>query len=412
MRFLVPRGECTVLVHSHNHYETSRDKFDPITFVDPQDDFVDSGGRGVNETFRKHDEETDSYRPRRDMIGMQEHLLRQFQAEREQLNTEMAARVQSLPDDNEETQSTHETKFVKQPKPLQRPGPDMDEKEEEEEEGANALLPSRLQTKQHASRQQPMKPIRGSCQCCFEEISSSNNISCAAMEQSNSHSFCRDCVRRYVQEWVFGGADYRLKEHHTNTLPCMAMYCQEGYIPHEVVEGVCSAALWENYQEKIFRAEAVASLANISEIRRDQVETDNWRSHSDPARVGSGQTDDDSLYQRVLERRNSTRDESNVMVGGKVLATPERLSGKTTSTKTVVQPASSVNVEKQTKSLNKVAEAMTQAKVRKCVVCDVSFLKESGCNKMKCPGCKTYMCYICRLPVHRLGYGKYGIIWF
>jgi hypothetical protein len=57
-------------------------------------------------------------------------------------------------------------------------------------------------------------------------------------------------------------------------------------------------------------------------------------------------------------------------------------------------------------ALRRLAEAMTEAKVRKCPSCETEYLKASGCNKMKCPVCKTYMCYICRLPVPKDGYGE------
>jgi hypothetical protein len=57
--------------------------------------------------------------------------------------------------------------------------------------------------------------------------------------------------------------------------------------------------------------------------------------------------------------------------------------------------------------MNQVAEAMTEAKVRKCPSCEVAFLKESGCNKMKCPSCRSHMCYVCRAPVQRQGYDHF-----
>lgn len=41
---------------------------------------------------------------------------------------------------------------------------------------------------------------------------------------------------------------------------------------------------------------------------------------------------------------------------------------------------------------------MTEAVIRKCPnpKCNKRFFKEEGCNKMKCPSCKTLSCYICR----------------
>jgi len=41
-----------------------------------------------------------------------------------------------------------------------------------------------------------------------------------------------------------------------------------------------------------------------------------------------------------------------------------------------------------------VEEAMTEAFVRKCNKCNQAFVKEEGCNKMKCP-CGNLQCYVC-----------------
>ncbi|KIJ28579.1 hypothetical protein M422DRAFT_105303, partial [Sphaerobolus stellatus SS14] len=43
-----------------------------------------------------------------------------------------------------------------------------------------------------------------------------------------------------------------------------------------------------------------------------------------------------------------------------------------------------------------VEEAMTQGMVRNCPQCEKPFIKENGCNKMTCPNCHTFSCYICR----------------
>jgi hypothetical protein len=42
-----------------------------------------------------------------------------------------------------------------------------------------------------------------------------------------------------------------------------------------------------------------------------------------------------------------------------------------------------------------VAEAMTEAVVRKCNKCHVRFWKEDGCNRMTCRLCKNEQCFVC-----------------
>mmetsp|Transcript_42962 Transcript_42962/g.100856 ORF Transcript_42962/g.100856 Transcript_42962/m.100856 type:complete len:96 (-) Transcript_42962:9-296(-) len=39
---------------------------------------------------------------------------------------------------------------------------------------------------------------------------------------------------------------------------------------------------------------------------------------------------------------------------------------------------------------------MSSARIRKCPVCSVPTILESGCNKMTCSQCRTLWCYICK----------------
>ncbi|ETW80698.1 hypothetical protein HETIRDRAFT_476396 [Heterobasidion irregulare TC 32-1] len=43
-----------------------------------------------------------------------------------------------------------------------------------------------------------------------------------------------------------------------------------------------------------------------------------------------------------------------------------------------------------------IEEAMSRALMRNCPSCKKGFIKESGCNKMTCPNCRTLSCYVCR----------------
>ena len=335
----------------------------------------------VNEAFRIQGEELDYYKMRKKVLGVQESLLRRYKQEADEnqrrIHEQLAARVQPMPDDAGSVISELTTPTVIHHHPVvRRPGPDTDESEFSNSSDVLAR-PAAPTTNPH--RRQPAKPVRGACQCCFEEIMAAHSSSC---EGNPSHTFCNDCLRRYVTEWTFGGADYELKEGYT--LPCMAANCSEGYIPHTAVEGVCSEGLWENYQEKVFRTEALASMPLRS--------TNVTRYKSFTSHHGRVEQEEESIY--ALSRRRSFDDEDVLQGVIRSESVPDIVR---TSHHKPPSPA----------PVTKVAEAMTQAKVRKCPNCAISFLKVSGCNKMKCPMCKTYMCYICRVPVPKNGYDHF-----
>ncbi|KAG0152379.1 hypothetical protein CROQUDRAFT_35413 [Cronartium quercuum f. sp. fusiforme G11] len=52
--------------------------------------------------------------------------------------------------------------------------------------------------------------------------------------------------------------------------------------------------------------------------------------------------------------------------------------------------------ESKSNSMHVVAEAMTEALIRKCPKCRQPFVKEIGCNKMRCMHCGTLSCYVCQ----------------
>lgn len=45
--------------------------------------------------------------------------------------------------------------------------------------------------------------------------------------------------------------------------------------------------------------------------------------------------------------------------------------------------------------LSNFVEAMTKALIRLCPKCSEPYIKESGCNKISCPSCRTLSCFIC-----------------
>ncbi|KAL4946360.1 hypothetical protein BDV06DRAFT_136788 [Aspergillus oleicola] len=57
---------------------------------------------------------------------------------------------------------------------------------------------------------------------------------------------------------------------------------------------------------------------------------------------------------------------------------------------------------------HQVEEAMSKALIRNCPKCQLPIIKESGCNKMYCTKCGTYMCYLCQKDISKETYNHFG----
>ena len=190
----------------------------------------------------------------------------------------------------------------------------------------------------------PSKPRRVVCQCCYQDISQPavRSLVCS----TEQHSFCIDCVRKYVEMWVFGGAFYTTRDagEAVVALPCLDGTCMDGYFSAETVSKAVRAKVAEQYHDKLVRMEDIGS--------------DVWQYSS-----------------------NDTKD---------VHATKTALLAE--------KSLSSIDLLEQ--GYHQAEEALTNAKLRQCPLCKTSFLKEAdSCNKMTCPLCRRFTCYICREAV-------------
>lgn len=275
------------------------------------------------------------------------------------------------------------------------------------------------------SIQKPKVPIRGVCQCCFEDISTSTSISCSM----NKHLFCFDCIRRYVQEFVYGDSCPRLVQHQPEDLriggggltrlACLAGDCGEndnGHVPHEAVEQVASERLWENYQERIFRLEfhqqnadqLVAGTFGERDVagQEDMANRHQIAGNTFPAapRYAHKKSIEDNSTSSKVDYHSSSRqvrrDRASLTASEHGSTTPSRWSTS--------QEQRMLNSESDLSNLDRkyrhVEEALTESKLRKCPACNTPFLKETGCNKLRCPGCRVYICYICRGILPKKGY--------
>jgi hypothetical protein len=242
------------------------------------------------------------------------------------------------------------------------------------------------------SRWQPPKPQRVVCQCCYQDIAqpATRSITCSAQvaaSDKHKHSFCADCVKRYVESWVFGGSGYTLRElpvdttsaradvaaHVDGALPCLSGTCTEGAFTDAAIYCAVSPLVAQRYHEKLESVTAVTANSNTN-LKFPPSLDDPWR------------------YSSSMDEHDNSNDNSNNNSNSAKLEKESSASSKTA-------------LDLLEQGYHQAHEALTYAKMRQCPYCKVSFLKESdSCNKMTCPSCRKAMCYICRKPVELKGY--------
>lgn len=325
------------------------------------------------------------------------------------------------------------------------------------EEGSNTKSRHRSVSQQHQYEQrteQPWQPaVKSShlttCHCCYEEIAThaSNIVSCAQRHPGlESHCFCTKCVRMYVEEWVFGAATYQLRpgpqdpQGETSlVLPCLHGDCADGGFADESVCNALSHRSMEQYLSKINPLrirkqddeERLVQMAIRLSLEQEEIKRRVARLHEEQQSVTRG----DGLVQQTLGgglppaavsvpqttlSTTSSLTSFNTLIHSYPRSLPDLGTTKrgtldmkklTTkhdeSSKSSAEDQHSKNCEK---SVHDVEEAMTQAKIRTCPNCRTKFLKdEDFCNKLKCPSCKTAICYICRKVIPTQGYEHFCI---
>jgi len=189
----------------------------------------------------------------------------------------------------------------------------------------------------------PLKEVL--CQCCYQDAV--NVVGC-----NGNHSFCMRCVSKYIEEWLYGGANYQLlrTKEQIQALSCPSPECKLGYLENDAIKKALSPRVWMQYQEKM------SCVQRASENGED--------------------------YFSVVEENVSDESHDSAMWSS----------------------ASSI-IERKVHDLE---EALTNAKVRQCPTCSRRFLKdEDFCNRMKCSRCKTCICYICNQVVDSTGYDHF-----
>ncbi|KAK0207116.1 hypothetical protein DFS33DRAFT_645375 [Desarmillaria ectypa] len=191
------------------------------------------------------------------------------------------------------------------------------------------------------------------CGCCFSEYPFNKMVQCP-----DAHLFCSDCVTAY--------ASTQLGAHDVNIL-CMDQSGCKRPFPESELRRLLSPKLMELYERVKQRKEIeAAGLDGLEECPFCE-------------------------YKCVIENP----DEKLFRCGN------EETCGTITcrSCKKVDHLPKSCKEMEEDRHLDgrhAIEEAMTKALMRNCPKCQKAFIKEAGCNKMVCPNCHTFSCYVCR----------------
>ena len=209
------------------------------------------------------------------------------------------------------------------------------------------------------------------CTCCYGDYALEEMSSC-----NDGHLFCLDCLRRYVEEKVFGTGD--LGEKGCTELRCMDMSGCQSFFSTEQLRRSLSKKVMKKYDE--LQTALVLEKAGLDGLCK------------------CPKCD----FQASLPETEMVFDcPSCGFESCRKCGEPSHI------------PLRCEEVEKKTETSARlqVEEAMTQARIRHCPKgCKQGFYKVEGCNKMTCPQCKTFICYVCRAEIPRVRISSTGVI--
>lgn len=198
------------------------------------------------------------------------------------------------------------------------------------------------------------------CTCCYGDYAFEEMVSC-----KEGHLFCVDCLRRYTEERVFGNNDLGGKG--SIELRCMDTSGCESWFSRDQLEKSLSSRVMKKYDE--LQAAIVLEKAGLDGLCK-----------CPQCEFQASLPESESVF------RCPQCDFESCRKCGEASHIPLR--------------CNEVEKKVQTDARLQVEEAMTQARIRYCPKgCKQGFYKVEGCNKMTCPTCRKFICYICRSEI-------------
>ncbi len=208
------------------------------------------------------------------------------------------------------------------------------------------------------------------CLCCYGDFAFMEMVSCG-----EGHLFCMDCLKRYAQEKIFGNGD--LGGGGATELKCMNMDGCQSFFSRDQLGKSLDKKVIAKYDE--LQASLVLEQAGLTDALVKCPECDFQAELPET--------------QMVLECPNCGYESCRKC--GEEPHIPLR--------------CEEVEKKTETSARLQVEEAMTKARIRHCPKgCKQGFYKTEGCNKMTCPTCKTWICYVCRVEIPKnVSYGHF-----
>jgi hypothetical protein len=286
------------------------------------------------------------------------------------------------------------------------------------------------------------------CECCFTSRTFEQLSSCSI----GGHFICYQCIQHTANEALYGQGWARSVDTEHGTLRCLAPSINDsgdcnGCIPHTMVERALNelndgVKLWTNFQDRLAAETLLQANAPLvrcpfcvyAEIDEIYIPTakDKWHFKRSPSSslitiftlvFGTGMipfvmpfiliasivftllrhTESFPSYmshQLVLSQHRLARRHRGLKFQC------ENPSCRRASCICCFKPWQDIHVcyESSLLALRACVErAMAEAVKRTCPRCNVSFIKASGCNKLRCV-CGYQMCYVCRADIGKEGY--------
>ncbi|KAI1104063.1 hypothetical protein F4804DRAFT_332629 [Jackrogersella minutella] len=228
----------------------------------------------------------------------------------------------------------------------------------------DAVISSEAQEKEHFAEAKSMGHTM-ECGCCFEEFALDRMIKCSS---ETTHWFCRACMKSQAE------TNIGLSRHE---LTCMSMNgCSAGFSLSQrkvFLDSKAQTALERIEQESVLRMAGIENLATCPFCP--------YAEEYPPVEVN-----------KEFRCVNPSCEKVSCRLCRKETHIP----------KTCAESAA----DRGLNARHVVEEAMSAALIRTCNTCKNPFLKEAGCNKIRCTRCQTLHCYVCRETIE--GYDHFN----